>query len=1515
MVRKRETWRKVVFILLTLFIIAGGLFQPVFAEGDKDPSSETEKTEQDAAVVESNVKGNLTKDGQPLGNVTLSIHTTKEPIQWFDAVTDSDGQFELFLNDGEYQLDGVWIPSEEKWYVHEVPFKVVNGKMEGLKNLEIALTSEETAAEEPGNGAAAIEATQANVSGKVVKGTSPIANNIVNIQNTGDGEWYNPKTDSTGSFALYLPDGSYQIAGIWVETEEKWYPHPAAFTVQGGKLAGQTELQFDLHAEKVGNVSGKIVNGSAQITDVWVSAKPTGSVDDWVLSNAVTDATGAFTINLPDGEYEITGIWVGAEEKWYPHPVVFSVVDGNLAGQTELLIDLQSEKTGNVTGKVVKGTTTITDVWVSAKPAGSGDEWILSNAVTDSTGAFAIALPDGDYQITGIWVDAEAKWYPHVVDLSVQGGKLVKPTELIIDIQTDTIGIVSGKVVNGTTPITGVWISPKTVDTDLQYYRSIEVTDETGAFTIQLPDGDYQIDGIWVDSEAKWYPQVVPFTVQEGKLVGQEEILIDLQAKKTGNVSGKVLKGETPITDIWVSAKPNGTEEKWYRSEAVTDAAGTFSLNLPDGDYQIIGIWIDDEQKWYPHVVEFTVQDGTLSGQTELLINLEAKPADNVTGTVFDGQSPLPNATVYLINNETNDFYGIDSDADGHFSIQLTDGNYTVKSVWPQNEQEIYLYKKFSVIGGKLTIDNAPVEKLDLTLPSNSLVLEITEDGSPIDLSLVYIWNDEYGDYTWGYPDETGKIVFRLPDGNYEVEGYYDNEGFYHYLHKPVEVMNGTTNPSPFVINVETSDIAFGEVRDENGVLPYAEFYIEDVDYNWQYLVQADAKGSYAINLSDGNYFIHEIYKGTDLYAAVDIAFTVTGGKVYVQGQEMNPFNITVPAKTLTGKLQIAGSPLAGELYFEREINGYTYYYNGATDANGNFALRVPDGTYTITTAFGKNDWFDVSTTVEVAGGVTVPNPFVIDVKQGNVNGSVADANGSPIANTDFFIESAADASYFWVTTDDQGKFTSFVPDGNYYIHEVWNGTTYVYPDLFFAVAGGKVQWNGSAVEDFIITLPGETLKAKLVDGETPLSGYVFASREVNGVTLQYGAYTDKNGHFVLQTADGVYSIDSLSGSHGSYEIAADVEVKDGTTNPSPYVINIVKVSGNMQGIVKDGSGILSNGSLTIERYTEAGLDGWYYANTNSNGEFGTQLPDGSYRIIEFEDSNGILGNLDVHFTIENGVLAAESMQDGKIIVNVPSITLQVSLLDGNTPVAAADVYILSDSGYIYAVTNDQGVFAARLQDGSYIIDDVYFGNEVVRFNKELAVTGGNPVTFELQLPAVNVSGKLKDGDENLAGYDLTVYDQNGNYYRAGTDADGSFSLRLPDGEFVVHAATFINDSYEYVNYPLNAAFTIVNGTQQGEGGPLNLSLSPEALHAQVVNNGIPVANAEIRFSRVLNDQFIYFYGSTDENGIVSYRVPDGEYTLENVISTEGFTDIYQVITVENGTTNPNPIMIDISGL
>ena len=71
--------------------------------------------------------------------------------------------------------------------------------------------------------------------------------------------------------------------------------------------------------------------------------------------------------------------------------------------------------------------------------------------------------------------------------------------------------------------------------------------------------------------------------------------------EKGPNTNGSVMKDGQSVSDVWVSAHTVTGEEQWFNGK--TDENGKFSMTLPDGEYQIEGIWIDSESKWYPSVI------------------------------------------------------------------------------------------------------------------------------------------------------------------------------------------------------------------------------------------------------------------------------------------------------------------------------------------------------------------------------------------------------------------------------------------------------------------------------------------------------------------------------------------------------------------------------------------------------------------------------------------------------------------------------------------------------------------------------------------------------------------------------------------------------------------------------------------------------------------------------------------------------------------------------------------------
>ena len=143
------------------------------------------------------------KDGQAVANVWVNVHTVTGEEIWFNGKTDGNGSFSLTLPDGEYQIEGVWVDSESKWYPTVVSFKVQDDKVDNPDLLKLDLTEKGP-----------------NATGSIMKDGQPVVDTLVSVHTvTGEELWFNGKTDGDGNFNLTLPDGEYQIEGIWVDSE------------------------------------------------------------------------------------------------------------------------------------------------------------------------------------------------------------------------------------------------------------------------------------------------------------------------------------------------------------------------------------------------------------------------------------------------------------------------------------------------------------------------------------------------------------------------------------------------------------------------------------------------------------------------------------------------------------------------------------------------------------------------------------------------------------------------------------------------------------------------------------------------------------------------------------------------------------------------------------------------------------------------------------------------------------------------------------------------------------------------------------------------------------------------------------------------------------------------------------------------------------------------------------------------------------------------------------------------
>ncbi|MHC0037552.1 S8 family serine peptidase [Pseudoneobacillus sp. C159] len=373
---------------------------------------------------------------------------------------------------------------------------------------------------------------------------------------------------------------------------------------------------MDVDPEPIPNLlpgQGLLVKGKEPMANLQFSLHSTGADPVWY--DMVTDENGIFTHNLPNGEYHVVGIWEAPN--WYLLNKTFTLQYGLVNGKAPVTINaletqLPPAHQWNIKGTLQNGNKVLSNIPFSLRSA-DGLNWYSSSS--NASGEFVFNLPDGEYVVEGIWMDAQARWYELNQTFTVEAGKLVGSTELTIDIKNITIQAnVAGTLTKGTQALANLIFSLRTSDGEPQWYAV--QTDEKGQFEVKLPDGSYTIEGIWVGKENKWYVLNKEFTVA-GTLALDIDVLQG-PPEAALNITGLLTKSGLPLTYLNFSIEDQSGN--WFTTN--TDPDGNFGFTLPDGAYKIHGIWVDSEMKWYELNRLFTVTDRKIVGTDSLLIQL-----------------------------------------------------------------------------------------------------------------------------------------------------------------------------------------------------------------------------------------------------------------------------------------------------------------------------------------------------------------------------------------------------------------------------------------------------------------------------------------------------------------------------------------------------------------------------------------------------------------------------------------------------------------------------------------------------------------------------------------------------------------------------------------------------------------------------------------------------------------------------------------------------------------------------
>jgi hypothetical protein len=143
------------------------------------------------------------------------------------------------------------------------------------------------------------------------------------------------------------------------------------------------------------------------------------------------------------------------------------------------------------------------------------------------------------------------------------------------------------------------------------------------------------------------------------------------------------------------------------------------------------------------------------------------------------------------------------------------------------------------------------------------------------------------------------------------------------------------------------------------------------------------------------------------------------------------PFKLGTPS--VRGKVLEPGSSLVGvpNASIQVGLNGYSdkWVYGTNSDASGNFALTVPDGTYVIRAVpngkgfqYGKSE----TQTITIINGA-VASQITLRLRAPNLTGRVVTPGGSPAPLANVNVNIWIDGEYFYTWTDTDGRFGIYV--------------------------------------------------------------------------------------------------------------------------------------------------------------------------------------------------------------------------------------------------------------------------------------------------------------------------------------------------------------------------------------------------------------------------------------------------------------------------------------------------------
>jgi len=843
-----------------------------------------------------------------------------------------------------------------------------------------------------------------------------------------------------------------------------------------------------------------------------------------------------------------------------------------------------------------------------------------------------------------------------------------------------------------------------------------KVTDEQGVATITLPQGSYRFR-VDVDGTQFWSGEAnhcemgkcaqVTVTVPQPVLVS----VLD--------TSG------TPKEGLSVYAF-NGTTYTDY--SGATDASGQVSLRLPAGNYRFRADF-NGTQFW-----SSTENNCSVPGCTMASVRVTAP----VTVLVKDDQAaPRAGVQVYAFNGTSYTGFYKTTDADGLAIFTLPEGSYRFRADF--NGTQFW-----SGTGNHCDVPGCLGAEVTVM---NPLAVSVTDTNNQPQAGVtVYAFN---GNTYTGYSlvtDGNGQAFFTLPQGSYRFRADFNGTQFWSGTgnHCDLPGCGGAAITITRALPVTVQD-ADGQVK--AGVRVYA---FNGTSYTG-YSGTTNASGQVTLTLPAGNYRFRADYSAVS-GGGVTQFWSGTANHCAVPG--CGSATVTVTHATVVTAADTDGTAKAGLKVYAFNDTTYTGY-SGTTDASGQAAFTLPQGSYRFRVDFnGTQFWSGAGSHCDVPGcssaEVTVSVPLAL---------SIQNVQGGMVSGVKVYAFNGATYTGYSATSDANGQATLTLPLGNYRFRADYNGAQY------WSGAQNHCAIPGCASLTLVV---GPQMTATPVQTPTALPTETPAPSATPQPTE-----TPVPSETPTSTPEGTETATPVAWYPGSAKVMANIILDsslklaagpDRQSQTGQLILTVMDTDGTAKAGLK---------VYAFNGNTYTGFSG----TTDANGRAMLNLPDGSYRFRA--DLNG------TQFWSDTANHCAVPVCGSTSITVTKPVTVAVRNTDG-TAMSGLMVYAFTGSAYanISGTTNEEGQVVMTLPQGSYRFRADFNGTQFWSSTENACdLPGCETVDVTVARPVtVTVAGQTGVPYPNLMVYAFSGSTYTG--YSATTNDSGQATLTLPLGSY-----------------------------------------------------------------------------------------------------------------------------------